>query len=90
MIITAKNKSYRCDKDGWHFHRRDSRYHRITGPAHIGENYCRDWRHLRHEGFFQETGPSFVDLDGISYGHRINRKRCSKGEYEDYCENQKL
>ena len=90
MIITAKNKIYRCDKDGWHHHRKASRFHRITGPAVIGSTYFRTWYHKGNYSLFQETGPGAIYLDGASDSYHIDGKCCSKEEYEDYCKKQKL
>ena len=90
MKITSKTKVYYCDKDGLHCHHEGGRRHRVTGAALVGRTYNRTWSAKNHDFPFQETGPGYLYLNGVSGWHRIEGKRCSKEQYDNYCKKQKL
>ena len=91
MIITAKTKSYECNKSGMHYHREEGNCgHRIRGSALIGRNYNRAWYHKDHYAPFQETGPGHLYLSGASDYCNVEGEPCSEEEYGNHCKNQNL
>ena len=90
MKVKTKDASYSCGKNGSHYRREGNNPHRIAGPAHITFDYFRGWYHKDHVGYFQKTGAGTIELNGDSYHYHIDGRYCSKEQYEDYIENQKL